>query len=84
MPDSLTVEKANPRESYYLEDFEEIGEGMGPTLLDMINANPCSRISTSVYRSLKVIHGLSQAQFIPLERQIKFGFNFVKRTTLSF
>jgi len=52
-PDSLTVEKANARESYFLEDFEEIGEGMGPTLLDMINANPCSRISTSVYRSLK-------------------------------
>jgi len=52
-PDNLTVEKANPRDSYYIEDFEEIGEGIGPTLLDMIKANPSSRIPTSTYRNLK-------------------------------
>lgn len=51
--------------------FEEVGRALGPSLLDLTNSNPCSRIINSEFRSLQglrnslkneISRGLSKAR----------------------
>lgn len=46
--------------------FEDVGRAMGPSILDLINANPASRLSNSEFHSLQ---GLRNALRNEIERR---------------
>jgi len=51
--DQVKNETEIPKEMYNIEGFEEIGEAVVVSLLDLCEINPLSRIKSSVYQNLR-------------------------------